>query len=67
MATVTPLTQPEGCKPPEIYNEIQTVINARRKLQTLSVGLNKQRPDAELTFLREISSTTAERKGMTSG
>lgn len=35
MASVTPLTQPEGSKPSEIQIEIQNVIDARRKLQNL--------------------------------
>ena len=55
MATVTPLTQPEGAKPSEIQIEIQNVIDARRKLQNLIAGLNKQRAEAELAFLREFS------------
>jgi hypothetical protein len=55
MATVTPLTQPEGPKPSEIQTEIQNVIDARRKLQNLIAGLNKQRAEAELAFLREFS------------
>lgn len=55
MATVTPLTQPEGAKPSDIQIEIQNVIDARRKLQNLIAGLNKQRAEAELAFLREFS------------
>lgn len=55
MATVTPLTQPEGAKPSEIQIEIQNVIDARRKAQNLIAGLNKQRAEAELAFLREFS------------
>jgi hypothetical protein len=55
MATVTPLTQPEGAKPSEIQIEIQNVIDARRKLQNLIAELNKQQAEAELAFLREFS------------
>ena len=55
MATVTPLTQPEGAKPSEIQNEIQNAIDARRKLQNLITGLDKQRAEAGLAFLREFS------------
>ena len=55
MATVTPLTPPEGAKPSEIQIEIQNVIDARRKLQNLIAGLNKQQAEAELAFLRKFS------------
>ena len=55
MATVTPLTQPEGAKPSEIQIEIQNVVDARRKLQNLIDGLNKQRAEAGSAFLREFS------------
>lgn len=55
MATVTPLTQPEGSKPSEAQIEIQNVVGARRKIQNLIAGLDKQRAEAELAFLREFS------------
>ncbi len=55
MATATPLTQPEGCKPSEIQSEIQNIVKARCKLQNLIAGLNKQRSDGGLVFLREFS------------
>ena len=55
MATVTPLTQPEEAKPSEIQNEIQNILDARWKLQNLIAGLDKQRAEAELAFLRGFS------------
>jgi hypothetical protein len=55
MATVTPLTQPEGTKPSEIQIEIQNLIEGRRKIRKLIAELNKQRAEAELAFLRASS------------
>jgi predicted nucleic acid-binding Zn-ribbon protein len=55
MATVTPLIQSEGPKLSDVQIEIQNVVDARCKLQNLIVGLNKQRADTELAFLREFS------------
>lgn len=55
MATVTPLTEPEGATPSEIQIEIQNLIEGRRKSQHLIAALNKQRADAELAFLRASS------------
>ena len=55
MGTVTPLTPAEGSKPCEIQIETQNVIDVRPKLQHLIAGLNNQRAEAELAFLRDFS------------